>query len=233
MTPRSSARLSPIEPLMPGHVRCRRSDLDRQARKNLCGRQAGARRSQHRCSARPDLRPARAERGRQVDPDQHPRRPGQQERRHRLDLGLRHRPAPAQRQILDRHRPPGDLVRSLLHSVRGARAPGRALRSAEGQEADDGAAPRRPARGQGRRLFADPVGRDEAAAAGRQGDGPFAADPGPRRADRRSRHRASPAALGLCPRAEPATGSRSSSPPIISRKPSNCATGSRSSTTAG
>ena len=50
------------------------------------------------------------------------------------------------------------------------------------------------------RLFADPVGRNEEPAAGRQGDGPFAADPRPRRADRRSRHRASPAALGLCPR---------------------------------
>ena len=66
----------------------------------------------------------------------------------------------------------------------------------------DRAAPRRPARGQGRGLFAHPFGRNEAPAAGRQGDGPFAAHPGPRRADRRSRHRASPAALGLCPAAQ-------------------------------
>ncbi len=65
---------------------------------------------------------------------------------------------------------------------------------------------RRAARGdapdrQGQCLFAHLVGRDEAAAAGRQGDGPFAADPGARRADRRRRRRASPAAVGLCPRA--------------------------------
>ena len=47
------------------------------------------------------------------------------------------------------------------------------------------------------------VGRHEAAAAGGQGDGPFAADPGARRADRRGRHRASPAIVGLCPAVEP------------------------------
>ena len=54
---------------------------------------------------------------------------------------------------------------------------------------------------QGQRLFAHPLGRHEAAAAGRQGDGPLAADPGARRADRRRRRRASPAAVGLCRRA--------------------------------
>ena len=63
---------------------------------------------------------------------------------------------------------------------------------------------------QGQRLFAHPVGRHEAAAAGRQGDGPFAADPGARRADRRRRRRASPPAVGLCPRAPCAAASPSS-----------------------
>ncbi len=52
------------------------------------------------------------------------------------------------------------------------------------------------------RLFAHAVGRHEAAAAGRQGDGPLAAGAGARRADRRRRRRAAPAALGLCPRAQ-------------------------------
>ena len=47
-------------------------------------------------------------------------------------------------------------------------------------------------------------GRHEAAAAGRQGDGPFAAGAGARRADRRRRRRTAPAAVGLCPRAQPA-----------------------------
>ena len=63
---------------------------------------------------------------------------------------------------------------------------------------------------QGRRLFAHSVRRHEAAAAGRQGDGPFAADPGARRADRRRRHRASPPALGLCAPAQRAAASPSS-----------------------
>ena len=83
----------------------------------------------------------------------------------------------------------------------GARDPGRALRHPQGRPADDGAAARDAARGQGRRLCAHAFGRHEAPAAGRQGDGPFAADPGPRRADRGRRRRASPAALELCPRA--------------------------------
>ena len=36
--------------------------------------------------------------------------------RHGRDLGLRHRRAPAQRQAVDRHRPAGNIVRSLLHA---------------------------------------------------------------------------------------------------------------------
>ena len=59
---------------------------------------------------------------------------------------------------------------------------------------------------QGECLFADAFGRHEAAAAGGQGDGPFAADPGARRADRWGRRRASPPAVGLCPRAQCRTG---------------------------
>ena len=125
-------------------------------------------------------------------------------RRQRLDLGLRHRPASAQRQALDRHRAAGDPVRPLLHAARGAGDPGRPLRHPEGASG----APTELLAAvhldrQGRRLCAHPVGRHEAAAAGRQGDGPFAADPGARRADRRRRRRASPAAVGLCP--QPAT----------------------------
>ena len=51
-------------------------------------------------------------------------------------LGLRHRRAPAQRQGVDRHRPAGDRVRSLLHAARDARESGRALRRPEGEAAD-------------------------------------------------------------------------------------------------
>ena len=48
-------------------------------------------------------------------------------------------------------------------------------------------------------------GGHEAAADGRQGDGPFAAGAGARRADRGRRHRAAPAALGLCPQPQRST----------------------------
>ncbi len=51
-----------------------------------------------------------------------------QDRRHDRDLGPRHRSRPPQRQADDRHRPAGDRVRSVLHPVRGAREPGRAVR---------------------------------------------------------------------------------------------------------
>ena len=87
--------------------------------------------------------------------------------------------------------------------------------------AHDGAAARRASRGQGRRLFAHPVGRDEAAAAGRQGDGPFAADPGARRADRRASTSSFASSSGTMSAASTRRVSPSSSPPIISRKPSN------------
>jgi hypothetical protein len=93
-------------------------------------------------------------------------------------------------------------VRSLLHAARDAGDPGRALRRAQEAARSDGAAPRGASRGQGQGLFAHALGRHEAAADGRQGDGPFAAGAGPRRADRGRRRRASPAALGLCPRAQ-------------------------------
>ena len=155
-------------------------------------------------------------------------------RRQRHHLGLRHRRASAQRQALDRRGAAGDRVRSLLHAPGGAGDPGRALRHPQGGPADDGAAPRDAARGQGRRLCAHPLGRDEAAAAGRQGDGPFAADPGPRRADRRASTSSLRQQLwDLSSAASTRRASPSSSPPIISRKPSSSATGSRSSTTAG
>ncbi len=115
------------------------------------------------------------------------------------DLGLRHRRASAQRQTIDRRGAAGDHLRPLLHAAGDARDPGRAVRHPAGP-----AAAGRAARGdapdrQGQRLFANAVRRHEATAAGRQGDGPLAADPGARRADRRRRRRASPAAVGLCP----------------------------------
>ena len=50
----------------------------------------------------------------------------------------------------------------------------------------DGAAPRGASRGQGQCLCAHAVGRHEAPADGRQGDGPLAAGAGARRADRRA-----------------------------------------------
>jgi ABC-2 type transport system ATP-binding protein len=117
-----------------------------------------------------------------------------------IRLGLRHRRRPAQREALDRGRPAGDRLRPVLHAARDARDPGRAVRRSRRALAPH----RRIAAAvhladKARCLFAHPVGRDEAAAAGRQGDGPFAADPGARRADRRSRRRAEAAAVGLCP----------------------------------
>ena len=103
---------------------------------------------------------------------------------------------------VDRRRPAGDHLRSLLHAAGDAGDPGRALRRPAGRpeerRAAGGDAPDR----QGQCLFAHLVGRHEAAAAGRQGDGPFAADPGARRADRGRRRRASPPAVGLCPPAQ-------------------------------
>ena len=75
----------------------------------------------------------------------------------------------------------------------------------------DGAASRDAARGQGRCLCPHAFRRHEAAPAGRQGDGPFAADPGARRADRGRRRRASPAALG----ASSAGSTRRASPIVL------------------
>ena len=118
------------------------------------------------------------------------------------DLGPRHRPRPPQRQALDRHRPAGDRVRSVLHPVRGAREPGRDVRHRQGAAPLGGAARRGPPGRQARRLCAHALGRDEAPPADRQGDGPFAADPGARRADRRGRRRAAPPAVGAGRRAQ-------------------------------
>ena len=116
-------------------------------------------------------------------------------------LGLRHRRAPAQFEALDRRRPAGNHLRPLLHAARDARDPGRLVRHRAVRAAKRRAARRHAPHRQGQRLFAHAVGRNEAPAAGRQGDGPFAADPRARRADRRSRRRAPPPAVGLCPQA--------------------------------
>ena len=96
--------------------------------KIYAGRQARAERGQLRRAARADLRAARPQRRGQVDPDQHPRRPGREDRRQGEDLGLRHRRASAQRQALDRRRAAGDHLRSLLHAARDAGDPGGAVR---------------------------------------------------------------------------------------------------------
>ena len=53
--------------------------------------QGGAQGHRSRGAARLDLRPARAQRRGQVDPDQHPRRAGDQDRGPGADLGLRYR----------------------------------------------------------------------------------------------------------------------------------------------
>ena len=155
-----------------------------------------------------DLRAARPQRRGQVDADQHPGGAGQQDQRERVDLGLRHRRAPPERQGVDRHRQPGNPVRPLLHAVRDAGDPGRALRRPQARATQPRTASRRPPGGQGRRVCPNPVRRHEAPADGRQGDGPFAPRPRPRRADRGRRHRTSPAALGLCPRTERRRASR-------------------------
>ena len=112
-------------------------------------------------------------------------------------LGLRHRQAPAQRQTVDRHRPAGNLVRPLLHAVAKRWRSRRGCTEFRKARAEDRRAARRdaPVR-QGQCLFAHLVGGHEAAAAGCQGDGPFAADPGARRAHRRRRHRASAGSCG-------------------------------------
>ena len=182
------------------HGRAR--DPHRIAVEDLCRRQARAQRGQLRRPARADFRPARPQRRGQVDPDQHPRRAGREDRRQGEHLGLRHRRASAQRQALDRRRPAGDHLRSLLHAARDARDPGRAVRQSRRRPEERRAARRDAPDRQGQRLCAHLVGRHEAAAAGRQGDGPFAADPGARRADRGGRRRASPPAVGLCPPAQ-------------------------------
>ena len=120
------------------------------------------------------------------------------------DLGLRHRRASAQRQARRsascRRRSSFDpffTPREALEIQAGLYGVPKAERRT------DAAARRGASDGQGRRLCAHAVGRHEAPAAGRQGDGPFAADPGARRADRGRRHRASPAAVGLCPQPQP------------------------------
>ena len=70
-------------------------------------------------------------------------------------------------------------------------------RRAEKRRTARGDAPHR----QGQCLFANALGRHEAKAARRQGDGPFAANPRARRTDCRCRCRASPPAVGLRPKA--------------------------------
>ena len=149
------------------------------------------------------------------------------------DLGLRHRRASAQRQGVDRHRAAGNPVRPLLHPARDAGDPGRPLRRAQGRAADDGIAARGASRGQGQRLCAHAVGRHEAAADGGQGDGPYAAGAGARRADRRRRHRTAPAALGLCPPAQRAGRDGGADHALSRGSRRSSATASRSSTTAG
>ena len=97
--------------------------------KTYAGGQARAERGQLRRAARADLRAAGAQWRGQVDADQHPRRAGREDRRQGEYLGLRHRPASAQRQALDRRRAAGDHLRSLLHAARDAGDPGRAVRN--------------------------------------------------------------------------------------------------------
>ena len=166
---------------------------------DLCRRQARAQRCQLRRPARTDFRAARPQWRGQIDADQHSRRAGHQDARQGRHLGLRRGRASAQRQARDRRRPPGDHLRPVLHAPRDARDPGRAVRRPGGRAEERRIARRDAFDGQGRCLFADLVGRHEAPAAGGQGDGSFAADPGPGRTHRRGRRRASPAAVGLCP----------------------------------
>ncbi|CAE7904118.1 unnamed protein product, partial [Symbiodinium necroappetens] len=145
--------------------------------------------------ARQPVRPAGPQRRRQVDADQHPGRPGDQDRGHGADLGLRHRPADAPRARRHRRGAAGAQHRPLLHAARAAGAAGRALRRAAARTAHHGD-PRHPgAGGQGAGLHPHPVGRHAPAPDGRQGDGAQPAGAGARRADRRRRHRAAPAAL--------------------------------------
>jgi ABC-type sugar transport system ATPase subunit len=80
--------------------------------------------------------------------------------------------------------------------VRSAREPGRDVRHRPRSAPLGGAARRGAPRRQARRLFAHAVGRDEAAPADRQGDGPLAADPRARRADRGGRRRDCAASCG-------------------------------------
>jgi ABC-2 type transport system ATP-binding protein len=172
--------------------------------KTYAGGKARARRRQLRRSARADLRPSRPERRGQVDADQHPRR-SRREERGKLDrsgastsTSIRATPSARsasfrRRSLFDPFFTPKEAleIQAGLYGIPPAAAEDDELLAA--MHLTDKA----------ERLFAHLVGRHEAAAAGRQGDGPFAADPGARRADRRGRHRASPPAVGLCPRAQP------------------------------
>ena len=71
------------------------------------------------------------QRRRQIDPHQHPRRAGHQDRGQRPHLGHRHRRRAAPVARRDRRRAAGDRARLLLHAARAARHAGRLLRRAE------------------------------------------------------------------------------------------------------
>ena len=160
-----------------------------QRRQDLClaaRRRPGPRRRQLRHRAGRVLRPARPQRRRQDDPDQHPRRPGPGQRR--LGLGAR----PRRRRRLRggaaqaRHRAAGAGVRPVLQRPRGAAHPERLLRRARQRRLDRRAARQpRPGR-QGRRQHAPALRRHEAAGAGGAGAGAPAAGDRARRADRRA-----------------------------------------------
>src|SRR5262249_52038400 len=135
-------------------------------------RQAGPRRHRPGDPARQPVRPARPQRRRQVDTDQHPGAAGDQDLRQRVDLGDRPRAQPARGGGGDRRRAAGAEHRPVLHAARAARPAGGPLRRAAGRAAGPPepppppplpaagpadrarAYPRPPSGGMGRRLMA-------------------------------------------------------------------------------
>ena len=157
------------------------------------------------------LRPARPQRRGQVDHHQHPggrrdlaTRPPACVKIWRLARTSTSRRATPAAAIGVVPQGAGGGGRVLLHPQGGAGGAGRLLRRAE-----EGAAHRRPAGRhgpdrQGQGLCAAAVGRHEAAADGGQGHGARPAGADPRRAHRGGGRGASPPALGVCGRPQPA-----------------------------
>ena len=177
----------------------------------------GAEGDRSRHSQRLRIRVARTQRSGQIDPDQYPGRPGQQDRRDGLDLGDRYRQAAAP--VARRHRrgAAGTEYRRFLHAARTAQLSGRPVRRAEARPDYRRIARGRPAGRQGGKLFAHAFRRHAAAAHGRQGDGSQAAGSGAGRTDRRRGCRIAPAIVGPHPDAEPVGDDHPADDPLSGR----------------